>query len=236
MKKFLPLIITGVFALWILGSLRVPADKPGSLRVQAFGMLPIVAGGRFQPLDSFARNSLLQLRGKSTANLEPWSDHPKILSATEWLLATAMKPESADAAPVFRVDHPELISLLNLPAKDLAQHSDGKHYAWNQIAPKLAELRREAERANAVKSESRTAFDQAVVKLWNARRVYESVKNCFGPAANGELSQSLVEYQKRVSAGRAAYAAMSGRQPYDADALEWFSAQFEAPVPKRKLH
>ena len=230
MKKFLPLIITGVFALWILGSLRVPTDKPGALAVQEFGKLPVVAGGRFQPLDSFARNSLLQLRGKASANLEPWSDHPKILSATEWLLATAMKPESADEIPVFRVDHPELISLLNLPAKDLEKKSDGKHFAWQQIAPKLAELRREAERANAVDSSHRNPFDQAVVKLWNARRVYESVKNCFGPAASGNVGESLVAYQRQVNAGRAAYAAMREGKAYDADALEWFSGQFESPV------
>ncbi|MFM2294077.1 MAG: hypothetical protein RLZZ350_490 [Verrucomicrobiota bacterium] len=230
MKKFLPLIITGVFALWILGSLRMPTDKPGALAVQEFGKLPVVAGGRFQPLDSFARNSLLQLRGKASANLQPWSDHPKILSATEWLLETALKPESADELPVFRVDHPELISLLNLPAKDLGEKSDGKHYAWNQIAPKLAELRREAERANAVESSHRNPFDQAVVKLWNARRVYESAKNCFGPAATGNVGASLVTYQQQVDAGRAAYAAMRDGKPYNADALEWFSGQFESPV------
>ena len=230
MKKFLPFVITGVFALWVLAALRPPTDKAGQFAVQAFGKLPIVAGGRFQPLDTFARNTLLQLRGKASANLEPWSDHPKILSATEWLLATAMKPESADELPVFRVDHPELISLLNLPAKDAAKHSDGKHYSWSQITPKLTELRREATRAEAVESAHRTTFDQAVLKLWNARRVYESVKNIFGPAASGELDVSLVEFQKRVNAGRAAYSAISANQTYDAEALEWFSAQFEAPV------
>ena len=31
---------------------------------QAFGRLPILFNGRLQPMDSLARNSLLQIRGK----------------------------------------------------------------------------------------------------------------------------------------------------------------------------
>ena len=230
MKKFLPLIITGAFAVWILASLRLPAAGPGKFAVQEFGKLPLVAGGRFQPLDSFARNSLLQLRAKASANIEPWSDRPKIISASEWLLDTAIKPDVADDYPVFRVDHSELVSLLNLPPKDTSKHSDGKHYSWNQIKPKLAELRREAGRANAVESSRRTPFDQAVVKLWNARRVYEQAQGLFGPAAAGELERSTADYLARIDAGRVAYQAMSAGKKYDEATLEWLSAQFDGPV------
>ena len=230
MKKFLPLIITGAFAVWILASLRLPAAGPGKFAVQEFGKLPLVAGGRFQPLDSFARNSLLQLRAKASANIEPWSDRPKIISASEWLLDTAIKPDVADDYPVFRVDHSELVSLLNLPPKDTSKHSDGKHYSWNQIKPKLADLRREAGRANAVESSRRTPFDQAVVKLWNARRVYEQAQGLFGPAAAGELERSTADYLARIDAGRVAYQAMSAGKKYDEATLEWLSAQFDGPV------
>jgi hypothetical protein len=72
MKRWFPLGLTLFLGLWIAGSLRVPSDKPGSFAVNEFGRLPIVANGRVQPLDSFARNSLLQLREKQRANLEPW--------------------------------------------------------------------------------------------------------------------------------------------------------------------
>ncbi len=250
MKKFFPPIITGVFAVWILASLRLPPDGAGKLAVQEFGKLPLVAGGRFQPLDSFARNSLLQLRAKASANIEPWSSHPKILSASEWLLDTAFKPDVADDYPVFRVDHSELVSLLALPAKGepvlssasrvsgqletrnskLETVSDGKHYSWNQIKPKLADLRREADRANAVESARRTPFDQAVVKMWNARRTYESAQQMFGPAAAGELEKSTAAYLTRVDAARVAYQAMNASQKYDEATLEWLSAQFAGPV------
>ena len=91
-------------------------------------------------MDSLARNSLLQIREKQTLNTEPWkgwNDNPKIISATEWLANVMMNPQVADAWPVFRVDNPDLITLLKLPEKNEAQHQDGKHYSWNQIAPSL---------------------------------------------------------------------------------------------------
>jgi ABC-type transport system involved in cytochrome c biogenesis permease subunit len=229
MKKYLPIIITGVFALWILAGLRPPQDRPGAFALQEFGRLPLVANGRFQPLDSFARNTLLQLRKKSKVDLTPWNrwyQKHTILSATEWMLQTGMKPEIADNIPVFRIDHPELISLLDLPKKEKGK-CDGKHYSWNQIKPKLVELRREAQRASAVESAHRTPFDQAVAKLWNMRQVYDQAKGMFGPAATGE---GVDEYLKRIESGRTAFQAMNAGRKYDEGLLEWVSAQFDAPV------
>ena len=65
MKKWLPWLITAVFAVYAFGGLR-PA-KVKDFDWQKFGRLPVLANGRFQPLDSLARNSLLQLREKGSA-------------------------------------------------------------------------------------------------------------------------------------------------------------------------
>ena len=103
MKKRMPWIIIGVFALWMLGALRVPRDKEGTWAIQEFGKLPVISNGRFQPLDSLARNSLAQLREKQRANLEPWKswwEFPKIMSAPEWLMQVMMAPKQADEIPV----------------------------------------------------------------------------------------------------------------------------------------
>ena len=69
MKKWFPWIVAVVFAGWALGSLRVPKDK--QLAINEFGKLPLMFGGRVQPIDSLARNSLLQIREKARANAEP---------------------------------------------------------------------------------------------------------------------------------------------------------------------
>jgi hypothetical protein len=141
MKKWFPWIVAVVFGAWALGSLRLPAEKQFATR--EFGKLPVLSSGRVQPLDSLARNSLLQIREKQSANLEPWKnwwEKPKLISATEWAMLVMMKPAEADAWPVFRVDNPDVKSLLALPMEaDAAKHADGKHYSWSQIEPKLGE-------------------------------------------------------------------------------------------------
>ena len=87
MKKWLPLILTAVMAAWFLNTLRPPPVV--DFHCAEFGRLPVVFNGRLQPMDSLARNSLLQIREKQTANLEPWkgwNEKPKIIPAIEWLV------------------------------------------------------------------------------------------------------------------------------------------------------
>ena len=65
MKKWLPWIVVAVFAGCGLGGLWPTKFK--DFDWQKFGRIPVMANGRFQPLDSLARNSLLQLREKASA-------------------------------------------------------------------------------------------------------------------------------------------------------------------------
>jgi cytochrome c-type biogenesis protein CcsB len=229
MKKWLPWIIVGVFAIWLVGTLVVPSDKDFAYTL--FGRLPVVSNGRVQPFDSLARNTLLQLREKQTAILEPWSDHPKIIPATEWLLAVMTRPEQADTWPEFRIDNPQLKGLLGVPMDaDLPHQFDGKHFSWVQIQPKLADLAREAERANGVEDSRKNSFDQAVLRLWNAQSLYNRLKVTFGPAAGGDLLADFGPYFDKVRAGVTANEAESKNQSFDESALVWIKEQAEAPL------
>ena len=155
MKKWLPILITGVMAAWFVSTLMPQRDK--SFAFSQFGKLPVVFNGRVQPMDSLARNSLLQIREKQEANLEPWKGmSAHLIPATEWLAYVMMDPATADQWPVFRVDNPDLIALLKLPAKDLAQHQDGEHYSWAQIQPSLHALDDETTRILSEKKDAST--------------------------------------------------------------------------------
>ncbi|MDB6032741.1 MAG: cytochrome c assembly protein [Verrucomicrobiales bacterium] len=232
MKKSLPWIIAAVFTVWVLASLRMPKEK--GFAFNEFGRLPVVANGRFQPLDSLARNTMLQLREKQTANLEPWkgwNEKPRIISATEWLLGVMTKPEEADSWPVFRIDNPDVKSLLALPAEASKEKmQDGKHFSWNQVKPKMADLRREAARANEVEASKRRPYDQALLKLWGGQVVYNRLKYTLGPAASPDLDKALVEFKTNFEAGRVAYLAREQGKDFDAAALEWLGERFEAPI------
>ena len=231
MKKWIPILLTLAFAGWIAGSLRAPKDKDGAMAVETFGQLPIVSGGRVQPIDSLARNSLLQLREKQTANIEPWksnSDHPKILTGTEWLLAMTMTPTAADAWPVIRIDHPDLKGLLSLPMDgDREKQTDGKHFSWNQIKGKLEDLQREAKRANAIDSSKRNPFDQAITRLWGNVGLYMRLQNTVQPQNAADWSAELNAYLASVDKGVAAARAQQAGKDFDKAAFEGLMSQLQ---------
>src|SRR6516164_1044748 len=134
--RLLPIALTTVMAIWFLGQIQPPKDK--GLLYSKFGKLPVVFNGRLKPMDSLARNSLLQINEMQDLDIEPWKgpmEHHQAISAIEWMANVMMNPRVSDDLPVFRVDNPDLIAFLKLPDRDTAQHQDGEHYSWNQIIP-----------------------------------------------------------------------------------------------------
>jgi ABC-type transport system involved in cytochrome c biogenesis permease subunit len=243
MKKWFPIIITVIFAGWIAGSIRVPKDKEGTFALQEFGRLPVVASGRFQPLDSLARNSLLQLREKQTAvrwlteqefqkrgviaalfNLPRVSPFP----AQQWLATMMMKPEAADVWPVFRIDNSDLQGLLGLPQRAAEQREwDGKHFSWNQVRVKLEDLQREARRAAGVEQSHRTPYDQAILRLWGNVGLYMRLQNTLQPQNAVNWAEELTSYLAQVDKGVAAARAQQAGKEYDNEALEGLMTEFQ---------
>ena len=219
-EKWRPLIITLIFAGWVGSQVATPPDE--GFAIQEFAKLPILNGGRRQPIDSLARNSLLQLRGKQTANYEPWKgdfDKPKIVSATEWLMEVMMNPAVADTRPVFRIDHPDLKGLLGLPM-DKGFENDGKHFSWNQIRPNSEALLKEAQRVSEVPSSNRNQFDKAVLNLWRASFLYQQLKSSLQSPDARNWPDELASYLENRAAGRAAAEAKEARRPFDEKALD----------------
>ncbi|MEP6673039.1 MAG: cytochrome c biogenesis protein CcsA [Chthoniobacter sp.] len=222
MKKWLPLIITLVFVGWLIG--KVPVPKEEGFAVREFGQLPILNGGRRQPIDSLARNALLQLRGKQTANYEPWKEwyqKPQIVPATQWLMEVMMNPAVADTRPVFRIDHPDLKGLLGLPM-DRGFETDAKHFTWNQLQPKSDALTKEAQRASEVPSASRNQFDKAVMNLWRATFLYQQLKSTLQPPDARDWPAELRTFLENRDGGLTAYRAQQAKKPFDEAALDRF--------------
>lgn len=229
MKKFLqkwtPPIVMLVMAAWFFGNLRAPKDTDFAFR--QFGQLPVVFNGRLKPMDSVARNSLLEIREKQTLNLEPWKDwnqSPKIIPADQWLACVMMNPAVADDWPVFRLDNPDLISLLKLPDRDLAKKCDGKHYSWNQIQPSFDALEKEGDRVEKIEAASRTAYDNAIVKLHTCLMLYAQLRNTIQPADAQDWPAELTAFEQMIPAGVAAAKAQQAGQDFDKTNLAVFAA------------
>ncbi|MGC3988987.1 MAG: hypothetical protein QM796_04740 [Chthoniobacteraceae bacterium] len=163
MKKWIPIALVVIFAAWILASL---ASKPeASFQLREFGKLPALLNGRIQPLDSVARNSLLQIRARQTV----LGANDQSIPAIEWLAELTMKPETADTRAVFRIDHPDILALLHLDEKT-------KYFSFNDLRNGLMQIDEQVRRIREIDSQQRNPFEAAVMRLDNAIRIYQRLK------------------------------------------------------------
>jgi ABC-type transport system involved in cytochrome c biogenesis permease subunit len=227
-QKWFPAILMSVMALWFLGNLQPPRDK--DFAFGSFGKLPVVFNGRVKPIDSLARNSLLQIRQTQTLDLEPWKEmwqNHRTISAIEWLANVTMNPAVADEWPVFRVDNPDLTAFLKLPEKNKVQRQDGEHFSWNQIAPSLDSFDKENERVEKIESAQRNVYERAVVKVHERMELYAQLKNTIQPQDAENWKQELADYENLIPAGAAAVRAQQAGQKYDEQIFNQFLAELQ---------
>jgi ABC-type transport system involved in cytochrome c biogenesis permease subunit len=188
--------------------------------------LPVLQGGRVQPFDSVARNSLQRFRGKQTApeklHFGIWraESRGRSMSATEWLLETLFKPAVADTRKVFRIDHPELTALLDLPEADPAAGEDGKHFSFNQLRPGLRDVERMARLASEKEAAQRTPFERQTLQLYSNLVQYRRLKNSIKPEEVHDLAAELRAFQAAMGPGVEAAQARSAGRPFDQQAFD----------------
>lgn len=183
MKKRMPWILAIAFGLWILSALA-PERKVNGFDIAGFGKLPVLLNGRVQPLDSVARNSLLSMRGKQTVAKERGGTY---ISSAQWLLELMVRPQEADEFKSFRVQHPDVQSLVGV-------HSSGMEYlSFNTIAPHLGKIEEQvrpifrAEKEKTSSPENRTPYQKDLVHLYNSLYLYHRLRNSLQPADTAEF-------------------------------------------------
>jgi len=209
MKKWIPLILVVVMAGWILSSLRQPPET--GFHARDFGKLPILMNGRFQPFDSVARNSLLQIRTKQTVPIEE-NEKSRTLTATDWLLEAMMKPEQADDRKIFRIDNNEVTELLKLP-------DNQKFYSFNQLRPQVDEIEKQVRRIEPLDSSKRTVFESQLMKLDEVMNLYQRLGISLKPPGSDDFAAELDAYQKSIPSGIAAVNAREAGQKFDQEAF-----------------
>src|SRR5258708_8991505 len=170
MKRYLPLIVLILTAVFIAWTLIEPKNK-AEYDLNTFSKLPVLADGRIKPFDTVARTSLLIINGKQSVAI-PTAKLP--VKSTEWLLDVLFNPSVADAYQDIRIDHPEVLDLFKLRAEDGFEKT---RFSFNQIAPSIAELERQAQLAEQVEDQVRTSFQREVVKLHSAVTLYQRLKH-----------------------------------------------------------
>ncbi|HEU0008997.1 MAG TPA: cytochrome c biogenesis protein CcsA [Verrucomicrobiae bacterium] len=242
-----------LFAGEILAALLVP-PKDKSFAVSQFAKLPLLYDGRLQPMDSLARNSLIQIRETMAVPLEgngadgawgtwenlrdkggdlserrwyQFSKHPQKLKPADWLLEVFCNPRQADDRYIFAINHPDLRSLLKLDAG--LERSALHYYRFNDVKDRLDAVRGEFERANKLEGSQRSAYDRALLKFNNAFGLYFRLKNTLQPEDSADFAKEIDDYLAAVTQVRAVAAQRraNGEQLDDKE-----DAELIAPVEK----
>lgn len=200
-EKYLPLFILCLGLAYVLASFKPPAYS-NFMNMDGFGRLPVLQGGRIKPLDTLARVSLLMLRGHQDLRLPN-----KTISAIEWISDVFFRPDEADHYPVFRVDSPDILGMLNI------QQRKKPYYSFADLTPSLALIENQAVHAEQIKPELRSSFQNATVNLQRRLILYRKLESMmeFFPISNVDPSgihSDWLAMSKAVVAGD--YAAFNG--------------------------
>jgi ABC-type transport system involved in cytochrome c biogenesis permease subunit len=224
MKKWIPWLVLAVFVAEIVAILLPKQDK--GLHYQEFGRIPVLLNGRVQPLDSVGRNALLQIRGTASVPLEEkksyefWK-HPEKLKATQWLLEVMLNPEVADTRPTFLIHHPDLINELDLRGKG-KEKSGLFYYAFNDLTNSIQKIEKEGQQVMNIDTQTRSAYQKQVAKLYNALTLYRRLKNSYQPEETRDFAKQIADYQAAVQPGLAAVKAREAGKDYDKAAFTKF--------------
>ena len=234
MKRWIPILVLLLAAGWLASSLRPPAN-PTAMDLQAFGRLPVLVNGRLKPLDTVARTSLLILQGRQRVS-DPASSGPLVATPAEWLADVLFNPAKADAYPTFRIDSPDLLTLMGITEGDTKISYDSaakrtmalvgflpssrSRFSFKQLEPKFAELDRQAQLAEPVDPQLRTPFQKAVIQLRDRVLLYQRLKHSAQTPDSADFLSELVQFQKALPAGVAAVRARQRGETHDADAFK----------------
>jgi cytochrome c-type biogenesis protein CcsB len=224
MKKWLPWILVACFAVWIAGDARSPSLKNG-YDITAFGRLPVLLNGRIQPFDSVARNTLLNVSGKSTVRVEGG----KPMGATEWMLEAMTRPEQAATRKIFRAQHPDVESMLGTLNGRL------EYYSFNDLTNHFEEIDTQARKIMKSEQEQqledpsklRTPFQKDLLHLYQSLVMYHRIQNSLQPEGAINFQHELHVYREKIPAGLAALQASEKGEKYEEIDLQTLSAFFK---------
>lgn len=170
--RAVPIAFVAIWVIYLtMGVFRVMQPE-GLYRFDfdTFGRVPVSEDGRIKPLDTVARNALLQISGKQSLKddmlLKQEADSGiDSKPAIHWLAELMSgRPESRDRK-VIRIDDPGVLGLLGKTPED------GKFYSLNDLnvpvgekqQPAYMEIDRLAREASDKRDDLRTKFEEHVI-------------------------------------------------------------------------
>ena len=133
--------------------------------------LPVQHAGRIKPLDSFARNLLLQFYGKS--EIKKVDSDSSNISAVDWLYLVMTNPELEMDRQVFNIRNPEVSYSLSLVKNDIHK------YSFREIIEGFKDNQQLLESLKNKTEEQQTLVEKQVVEVYQNILAYDEVTHAF---------------------------------------------------------
>ncbi len=135
-----------------------------SVNLSKFAQIPVLEGGRIKPIDTFARNILLQLSGKSTFDKKP---------ALLWLSRVLFDPHKTFHDRVFLINNPETVEAIGITPNEKRRYN----YAELQMGlSKLEELTRAVVR---IPNKEQSITERELLRTFHNVRTYIGLTGIF---------------------------------------------------------
>lgn len=223
MKRLIPWIAILIGIIWIAGGLRPAAVPAGAPDLAEFGSLPVLSGGRFKPMDTIARTSLLIIHGKQSLRT---GDGDR-LTALRWLTDTLFDSAVSDTYPAFVINHPEVLGLFGW------EQAETKYFSYRELSPFLRQIDEQGHQADDMDASQRSSYQTAILNLRKSLIFYQRLKNSLQPEGATGFEKELASYAGVIGSGRevvTASRAAQGGKSEELDAAARYFQRFDAPA------
>ena len=210
MKRFFPVFVVSLGALWIASSLLPPKPRKDDVDLVRFGKIPVQVGGRVKPLDTVARNSLLIIHTKETLRLADGRQ----LSAIKWLADTLFRSQVADEYPAFVIQNADVLGLFDW------QQAEQKYFSFAELIPFLKQIWEQGGQAEKLEAVERSAYQSAILNLRNALMLYQRLKNSVQPEGTENFAAELQAFQREIPGAEKAARAREARENFNQTHLD----------------
>ncbi len=162
---FVLLIVTTAWAQAIcpLNGQTMTPQKVKSF--ESLKRLPLLESGRVKPLDTYARNILLQFCGRQTFERKP---------AIEWLAQLLFASDTTRNDKVFLINNPQIPTELGLTVE---KH---RRYSFAQLEKKVEKLSDLARAASQIPEKERDVTDNELIRVFVNLQLYMDLSHAFG--------------------------------------------------------
>jgi len=130
---------------------------PKTVNTDSLRRIAILKNGRIKPLDTYARNLLLQFSGRHSYEGEP---------AMDWLARFLFSPEVTHHDKIFLINNPDIATTLDI-------EPDGKRrYSYAQIEPAFVHLEELAQAAGKIDQKKRDVVESEIIRVFENVRQY----------------------------------------------------------------